>query len=66
MRSVGLVNENWSWVDWKGLDLKANRSNCILDITKLEQQYDWEMDRELDVLRLALKKITWKDRIAYV
>jgi len=66
MRSVGLVNENWSWVDWEGLDLKANRSNCILDITKLEQQYNWEMGRELDALKAALENITRINRIAYV
>lgn len=32
----GIANSNWSFVDIKQLNLKANRSNCVLDCTKIE------------------------------
>jgi len=32
----GIANSNWSFVDIKQLDLKANRSNCILNCQKIK------------------------------
>lgn len=35
--SHGKVNANWNFVDIKSLNLAANRSNCVLDCTKIEK-----------------------------
>jgi|TARA_R110000787_G_scaffold43564_2_gene106756 dTDP-4-dehydrorhamnose reductase len=57
MREYGLENENWSWVDLKDLNLAAGRSNCILDTTKLKEEYGFTMLTETEALRKALKAI---------
>lgn len=36
-KHTGIGNSNWKFVDVKDLDLKANRSNCILDCTKISK-----------------------------
>ena len=57
MKEYGLENENWSWVDLKDLNLAAGRSNCILDTTKLKEEYGFTMLTESEALRKALKAI---------
>ena len=57
MKEYGLENENWSWVDLKDLNLAAGRSNCILDTTKLKEEYGFTMLTETEALRKALKGI---------
>ena len=57
MKEYGLENENWSWVDLKDLNLAAGRSNCILDTTKLTEEYGFTMLTETEALRKALKAI---------
>ena len=57
MKEYGLENENWSWVDLKDLNLAAGRSNCILDTTKLKEEYGFTMLAETEALRKALKAI---------
>lgn len=32
----GIANSNWSFVDIESLNLKANRSNCVLDCSKIQ------------------------------
>ena len=58
MKEHGLENEDWSWVDLKDLNLAAGRSNCILDSTKLKEEYGFTMLTETEALRKALKAIT--------
>ena len=48
---------DWSWVDLKDLNLAAGRSNCILDTTKLKEEYGFTMLTESEALRKALKAI---------
>ena len=57
MKEYGLENEDWSWVDLKDLNLAAGRSNCILDTTKLKEEYGFTMLTETEALRKALKAI---------
>ena len=57
MKEYGLENEDWSWVDLKDLNLAAGRSNCILDTTKLKEEYGFTMLTESEALRKALKAI---------
>lgn len=58
MKDAGLVNENWSWVDIEELDLAAGRSNCILDTTKVKEEYGFTLLTEAEALRKALAAIT--------
>jgi len=57
MKERGISNENWSWLDWEKLTIKANRSNCILDTTRLVEQYGFNIRSEFDALSLALDNI---------
>ena len=58
MKEAGLENENWSWVDIEELDLAAGRSNCILDTTKVREEYGYTQLTESEALRKALQAIT--------
>lgn len=58
MKEAGLENENWSWVDFEELGCKANRSNCILDTTKVKEEYGFTMLTETEALKKSLKAIT--------
>jgi len=58
MRSFELENLNWSWVDIEELDLAAGRSNCILDTTKVKEEYGYVLSTEAEALKKALAAIT--------
>ena len=58
MRGFELENLNWSWVDIEELDLAAGRSNCVLDTTKVKQEYGYTLSTEADALKKALAAIT--------
>ena len=58
MRSFELENLNWNWVDIEELDLAAGRSNCILDTTKVKQEYGYTLSTEAEALKKALAAIT--------
>ena len=58
MRSFELENLNWSWVDIEELDLAAGRSNCILDTTKVKEEYGYTLSTETEALKKALGAIT--------
>ena len=58
MRGFELENLNWSWVDIEELDLAAGRSNCILDTTKVKQEYGYTLSTEAEALKKALAAIT--------
>jgi dTDP-4-dehydrorhamnose reductase len=57
MKECGLENPNWSWVDIEELDLAAGRSNCVLDTTKVKEEYGFIQLTETEALRKALKAI---------
>ena len=52
MKAQGLYNTNWEWVHFEELHLKANRSNCILSTTKLEEAYGFSLQDE----KVAIEK----------
>ena len=58
MKEYELENPNWSWVDIEELDLAAGRSNCVLDTTKVKQEYGYTLSTEADALKKALAAIT--------
>jgi dTDP-4-dehydrorhamnose reductase len=53
LMSRGIFNPNWKIVDWKDLDLKANRSNCILSMQKA-QDCGFSVYSELETLITSL------------
>lgn len=57
MRDKGIENDEWNWENWDKIPIKANRSNCILDTTKLVEQYEFNILSEYDALTRALDKI---------
>ena len=58
MKEAGIENPNWKWKEMDQLGMKANRSNCILDTTRLEQQYNFNISSEYTALDRALEKMT--------
>tara|TARA_R110002012_G_scaffold187887_4_gene354895 strand:+ start:226 stop:1071 length:846 start_codon:yes stop_codon:yes gene_type:complete len=52
MKDQGLYNTNWEWVHFEELNTKANRSNCILSTTKLEEAYGFSLQDE----KVAIEK----------
>ena len=58
MRGFELENLNWNWVDIEELDLAAGRSNCVLDTTKVYQEYGYTLSTEAEALKKALAAIT--------
>jgi len=56
MKEFGYDNPNWKFVDLKDLDIKAPRSNCVLDNTKSNIIY--QMRDELEIINEALTNIT--------
>ncbi|MDB4396202.1 sugar nucleotide-binding protein [bacterium] len=58
MRELELENLNWGFVDFEDLGCKANRSNCILDTTKVKEEYGYTMLTEAEALRKSLAAIT--------
>jgi len=58
MRGFELENLNWQYVDFEELGCKANRSNCILDSTKVRTEYGFTLLDEMDALKKALAAIT--------
>ena len=58
MKFFGLVNKNWKFVDIKDINIKAPRSNCVLQNAKLERLFpDFYIRSESEALNEALTKI---------
>lgn len=58
MRAFELENLNWNFVEFEELGCKANRSNCVIDSTKVKQEYGYDIQSEEDALKKALAAIT--------
>lgn len=48
-------NPDWKFVDFETLNTKANRSNCVLDISKLKSNYNYRPKTEFEALNLVLQ-----------
>ena len=55
MKSSGKENKNWKFVDMKDLQIKAPRSNCVLDGSKLDSLY--KMRTETEIIKEALQYV---------
>ena len=47
MKMSGKENKNWKFVNMEDLDIKAPRSNCVLDGSKLDSIYKMRTEREI-------------------
>ena len=52
MKKHGIENKNWKTVPYEDLDIKCNRSNCVLDNSKSKEifEFDWG-DEEYYILK---------------
>ena len=57
MKSYDIVNDNWEYVDMKDLPIKANRSNCVLDNSKAEKDFDFDFGNEAYYIALICSLI---------
>ena len=58
MQDCGLHNTNWEWVLFEELNTRANRSNCVLSTTKLEETYGFKLQDERVAIEKALANIS--------
>ena len=58
MQDCGLHNTNWEWVLFEELNTRANRSNCVLSTTKLEEKYGFKLQDERVAIEKALANIS--------
>ena len=57
MKERGIQNDDWTWENWDKIPIKANRSNCVMDTTKVVEQYEFNIISEYEALSKALDKI---------
>ena len=57
MEQFEITNPNWEWVHFCDLDVKANRSNCVLSSDKLVKEYGFDIWSEEVALGAALTNI---------
>lgn len=55
MKSSGKENKNWKFVDVASLQMKAPRSNCVLDGSKVDSLY--KMRTETEIIKEALQHV---------
>ena len=66
LKEYELVNENWNFIPYDELDIKANRSNCVLNNDKSYDDFNFEWGDEETYLRLNASLISnrekWNDK----
>lgn len=55
MKSSGKENKNWKFVDTESLQMRAPRSNCVLDGSKVDSLY--KMRTETEIIKEALQYV---------
>ena len=58
LKEYDLDNENWNFIPYAELDIKANRSNCVLDNSKSEEDFNFEWGDEETYIRLNASLIS--------
>ena len=48
----GIKNDNWKFVPYEGIPIKANRSNCVLDNSKAKKDFNFDFGDEEYFIRL--------------
>ena len=52
MKEFGIENKKWTFIPYAELDIKANRSNCVLDNSKSERDFNFDWGDEEVYIRL--------------
>jgi dTDP-4-dehydrorhamnose reductase len=66
LKEYGIENKEWKFVDYKKLDIKCNRSNCVLSNEKGKKDFEFDFGDEEYFLRLNAsliqREIKWKKK----
>jgi UDP-glucose 4,6-dehydratase len=57
MTEYGLQNDNWKFVPYEDLPIKANRSNCVLDNSKAKRDFNFDFGDEEDFIHENCKSL---------
>tara|TARA_E500000318_G_C3551250_1_gene209010 strand:- start:917 stop:1765 length:849 start_codon:yes stop_codon:yes gene_type:complete len=52
MTQYGVKNDNWKFVRYEDLPIKANRSNCVLDNSKAKRDFNFDFGNEEYFIKL--------------
>lgn len=52
MAEYGLQNDNWKFIEYEDLPIKANRSNCVLDNSKAKRDFNFDFGDEEYFIKL--------------
>jgi dTDP-4-dehydrorhamnose reductase len=53
-RKHGFDNPNWKLIKYEELPIKANRSNCIMDTTKLTKEFNFSFPTEAEAITKSI------------
>ena len=66
LKEYDIENKEWKFVDYKKLDIKCNRSNCVLSNEKAKKDFDFDFGEEEYFLRLNAsliqKELKWEKK----
>ena len=66
LKEYDIENKEWKFVDYKKLDIKCNRSNCILSNEKAKKDFNFDFGEEEYFLRLNAsliqKELKWEKK----
>ena len=67
MTEYGLQNDNWEYVPYEDLPIKANRSNCVLDNSKAKRDFNFDFGDEAYYVKLNCailqKSESWQEKV---
>ena len=66
LKEYGIENKKWKFIDYKNLDVKCNRSNCVLSNEKAKIDFDFDFFDEEYYLRMNAsligKELKWEKK----
>ncbi len=66
LKDNGVENEDWKYVTYEALEIKCNRSNCVLSNQKAKDDFDFDFGDEKYYLAVNAsilgKKLAWKKK----
>ena len=66
LKEYEIENKEWKFVDYKKLDIKCNRSNCVLSNEKGKKDFEFDFGEEEYFLRLNAsliqKELKWEKK----
>lgn len=66
MAECGVKNDNWKFVPYEDIPIKANRSNCVLDNSKAKRDFNFDFGDEEYFVRLNAsilgRSLKWEEK----